>query len=143
MGICMCLLRGEYINSCTPICGPLIVTKIFTGNVPFYEWKKDGPVMFAILKGKRPSRPSSEIADTTGMGDHMWTLMENCWKASPSDRPTSTQIVETISSFARAKANESISSEWISSTPLRTSYFLTENPLANVFSNIFQEARRQ
>ena len=107
-----------------------MVQKIFTDNVPFHQLKHDGAIVIALLRGKRPTRPSPETSDATGLSDLMWALMGRCWKESPSERPASTQIVETIASFPSAKAGE-FSSECISLTPLRQSYFLTDNPLAN------------
>ena len=117
----------------------LIVQKIFTDDVPFHQLKHDGAIVIALLKGKRPIRPSPETANATGLSDPMWALMGECWRESPSERPTSTQIVETIALFPSAKADEFVSNEWISLSSLRQSYFLTENPFANELLGRIQE----
>ncbi|KAF7290843.1 hypothetical protein MIND_01325500 [Mycena indigotica] len=60
--------------------------EIFTGNIPFFELTTDIAVMFQVIQGNRPDRPNT-------IPDALWKLMEECWAANPSDRPTTTQLV--------------------------------------------------
>lgn len=111
--------------------------------MPFHELRNDGAIVMALFKGKRPTRPSAEISDANGLSDSMWALMEKCWREFPRERPTSTQIVEALSNFPSAKAEEPMSCEWTESLPSRPSYFLTQNPLANVLLGRIQERLRR
>lgn len=64
--------------------------KIFTGQVPFFEYRRDSTVMLNVGRGNRPSRPalSSLAWSDWGLTDSVWGLMENCWKDNPEERPT-------------------------------------------------------
>lgn len=59
---------------------------MFTGWVPYFEFKKDAQVMSSILRDVRPRRPTQ--AAPLGLSDDVWSLMEACWKAEWKDRPS-------------------------------------------------------
>lgn len=64
--------------------------KVFTGNVPFPQFKA---VIVKVLEGARPPRPSTIVSDT------LWSIVERCWKADSNARPT---IRETLICFETA-----------------------------------------
>lgn len=88
---------------------------------------------------ERPSRPSPQIFGANGLTEDMWAVMEDCWKGIPSERPTSTQIVETIFAFPSAKADEPMTSDWEMELTSRPSYFLADVPLTDMLVDTDQE----
>ena len=88
----MRVLRG----SCSfPCCEskPLITTKVYTGQLPFYEFEHEFPVMFSVAQGQRPTRPAT---DMNGLNDGVWCLIEACWNHSPNLRPTAKHVVQSL-----------------------------------------------
>ncbi|KAJ7926316.1 hypothetical protein B0H13DRAFT_1549482, partial [Mycena leptocephala] len=51
--------------------------EIMAGKIPFHDLPNDMTVMFKVLEGKRPLRPTS-WSGTTAL-DNVWDLMESCW----------------------------------------------------------------
>ncbi|CAE6448419.1 unnamed protein product [Rhizoctonia solani] len=51
--------------------------EIYTGNPPFMEMRNDFQVMFAVIGGTLPQRPSPEASPQ--LTDRMWDLMTWCW----------------------------------------------------------------
>ncbi|KAJ8073718.1 hypothetical protein PM082_011996 [Marasmius tenuissimus] len=49
-------------------------------------------VAYNVAQGKRPSRPEN----TPKLTDPMWDLMETCWNALPTSRPTADQVLSTV-----------------------------------------------
>src|SRR5882762_4371998 len=66
--------------------------------MPFHQPGQDFRVMFAVEKGKRPSRPSTEICQMSGLDDGIWQLIESCWHQSPTERPSATTIASLLRS---------------------------------------------
>ncbi|KAK1217181.1 hypothetical protein PQX77_020189 [Marasmius sp. AFHP31] len=66
--------------------------EIFTGQHPFPEFANEMAVAFNVAQGKRPSRPEN----TPRLTDPMWALMELCWRALPTSRPTADQVYNTV-----------------------------------------------
>jgi hypothetical protein len=77
---------------------------MFSGKYPFFDIANEFQVMFAVKRGKRPFRPSNLLCQTRGMSKEMWHLIETCWTANPSERPTASKIVEQL----RALPNQPI-----------------------------------
>ena len=71
-------------------CG-LTGMKTLTGNIPYHHLSRDEQVIWAILQGTKPDRPSYK-ALTNGR----WTFIERCW-SSGGGRPSSDKIVEFTS----------------------------------------------
>jgi hypothetical protein len=65
-----------------------------SGTIPFAELPNDMAVMFAVIEGKRPSRPMS-CTGTTVL-DSLWELLNNCWEAKAEMRPKVLQIVKQL-----------------------------------------------
>ncbi|GLB37955.1 putative protein tyrosine kinase [Lyophyllum shimeji] len=72
-----------------------VAYEIFTGLVPFAHLVRDATVMFKVSAGERPIRPpeSSPTWSAWGLKEHIWTLMQDCWKTRAEDRPTIDSIV--------------------------------------------------
>lgn len=58
-----------------------------TGKPPFSEHRSDAIVMFAVIRGSRPQRPSHN-ATQRGLTDPVWALIEQCWSTDPGQRPS-------------------------------------------------------
>ncbi|QRW11434.1 Tyrosine kinase family catalytic domain protein [Ceratobasidium sp. AG-Ba] len=68
--------------------------EILTGHPPFIELKNDLQVMYAVIKGDLPMRPSTE--DAPQLTDRLWDLMNWCWARDPSVRPGATIVLEML-----------------------------------------------
>ena len=49
----------------------------------------------AILRGERPKKPLD--AESLGLSDALWWLVQSCWRESSSDRPTVQQLLDYLS----------------------------------------------
>ncbi|KAL0060011.1 Rho guanine nucleotide exchange factor [Marasmius tenuissimus] len=66
--------------------------EILTGHPPFYGYKNDLALSLQVLAGARPSRPDT-LADSR---DAIWNMMDACWQADPSARPSASTIVQEV-----------------------------------------------
>ncbi|KAG7091121.1 hypothetical protein E1B28_010175 [Marasmius oreades] len=83
--------------------------EIFTGFIPFYELSNDGSVVFQVLvQGARPRRPE---ALHVVVPDAIWWLMDSCWHALPSARPTAEATLSTLTSIV-PRQTVSPASDW-------------------------------
>jgi len=77
---------------------PFVLYKqIFTSREPFFEIHRDIEVIFrVVMEGIRPSCPPPSICQRRGLKRDMWRLMEDCWRAQPTSRPSASQAVDRI-----------------------------------------------
>ncbi|KAF9450092.1 kinase-like protein [Macrolepiota fuliginosa MF-IS2] len=85
--------------------------EIFVDAVPFHEITHDLSVILAIVKGKKPSKPSDNSKPFTswGLTDNIWNLMEQCWDSNPQHRPTAGNASQQLPhppAYSRKKAQE-------------------------------------
>jgi hypothetical protein len=73
--------------------------QIYTGNIPFSNIKSDPAVILFVAKGGRPQRQ-----DCPDMPSELWALLERCWDAEPSSRPTMAQVHKLLTSMAPPRA---------------------------------------
>ncbi|KAG6328965.1 hypothetical protein ID866_10124 [Astraeus odoratus] len=74
-----------------------LMLQILSGQIPYDYVKRDEQVLYAIAKGLRPNRPSSEnITDT------YWDFIQGCWSSDPKDRPSAKELL----SFIRRERNQ-------------------------------------
>ncbi|TDL22521.1 kinase-like protein [Rickenella mellea] len=73
-----------------------VCLEIFTGQVPFADLVDGAVIMAVAVNDQRPPRPS-EPATSLGLDDHMWELIEDCWKTQPGDRMPMDEVVTCIS----------------------------------------------
>ncbi|KNZ79913.1 putative serine/threonine-protein kinase [Termitomyces sp. J132] len=77
--------------------------EIFTGRIPLDHLANDAAVVYHVaFKGTRPSRPSNSSPSWTswGLTTEIWSIMEDCWKAEPTDRPTISSVLRRLRSSA-------------------------------------------
>ncbi|EMD39725.1 hypothetical protein CERSUDRAFT_92218 [Gelatoporia subvermispora B] len=72
----------------------MVLWKMFTGWVPYFEFKKDAQVMSSILRDVRPRRPTQ--AAPLGLSDDVGSLMEACRKVEWKDRPSMEVILARL-----------------------------------------------
>jgi len=72
----------------------MLSLEIFTDNVPFSHVSNEAFIPLVIRDGPLPT--CQEHANTRGLGDPMWNLMNQCWQRDPKPRPSMSQIRETI-----------------------------------------------
>ncbi|KAF8077626.1 kinase-like domain-containing protein [Lyophyllum atratum] len=72
--------------------------EIFTGEVPFYEYRRDATVMLNVGRGNRPKRPAPSSSSWTewGLTESIWSLMESCWAVDPAQRLQAPQVVSRL-----------------------------------------------
>ncbi|KAF9257036.1 kinase-like protein, partial [Marasmius fiardii PR-910] len=70
------LARDIYAYACT-------VYEIVAEQIPFAHLKHDAQVMFQVLSGNRPERPTGTVWCPT----NIWALVEKCWAQESHLRP--------------------------------------------------------
>lgn len=72
-----------------------LARQVFSGELPFARLK-DGAVLTQVaLHDKRPPRPS-EPATRRGLDDRIWSLIQNCWRTKPADRPDMSEVASLL-----------------------------------------------
>lgn len=67
--------------------------KILTGRVPFYNYTNDIWITVAISQGRTPARKDyPELPED----NKFWEVLEGCWRADPSERPSMAQLAPAI-----------------------------------------------
>lgn len=89
-----CHDRGKSNTNATEIVNMDLFTQIFTGQIPYYEYPRDLTVLSKVNRGIRPTRPGHETAPE--LTDHIWAIMQDCWRDVPSDRPTVDEVLERL-----------------------------------------------
>ncbi|KAF9260220.1 kinase-like protein [Marasmius fiardii PR-910] len=79
------LARDIYAYACT-------VYEIVAGTVPFAHLRHDVQVMFQMLNGERPERPTA----TTWCPNNIWALVQQCWAQEIHLRPTAVTVHEFL-----------------------------------------------
>ena len=69
----------------------LVSPQAFTGVVPF-DNITTAAATFAIMRGKRPPRPTHP--DLT---EQLWTLIQCCWYQNPYSRPEVSRVSKVLS----------------------------------------------
>ncbi|KAF9464909.1 kinase-like domain-containing protein [Collybia nuda] len=95
--------------------------EIFTGQVPFAEYRMDSTVMHKVCLGKKPSKPVPLAPSWSewGLTEPIWRLMEDCWTRSPATRPTIEQIIVRLDGEVIGVDERLISREVVSPSHLR------------------------
>ncbi|KAF9004206.1 kinase-like domain-containing protein, partial [Cyathus striatus] len=68
--------------------------EIITGTVPYSDVQKDAKVIFAVtIHNRTPGLPSNmtDIVDPA-----FWSMLQDCWKRNPEERPTIRQVIERL-----------------------------------------------
>ncbi|KAG2062405.1 kinase-like protein [Suillus hirtellus] len=65
-----------------------IMLQVFTGRIPYSEFRNDYEVPVKILRGRKPARPViPSIADT------LWDFIQKCWLDEPEQRPSAREVL--------------------------------------------------
>lgn len=72
--------------------------EIFTGDIPFSNILRDSTVMLKTMSGDRPVRPSESSPPWKewGLTGDIWSLMQECWKEEPTQRPSVGRVIERL-----------------------------------------------
>lgn len=65
--------------------------EIFTGHRPFRHTKNEVAVMSMVTRREGIKRPG-ELSVHTEHGDHVWNILQQCWKWDPKERPSANQV---------------------------------------------------
>ncbi|CAE6442315.1 unnamed protein product [Rhizoctonia solani] len=77
----------------------MTMLEIFTGEVPYPNYRQDFLVLMAVQKGTLPTRPLEQLQDDE-QGNVIWRLLLGCWSRAVSERPSSTEVLDTLVSLA-------------------------------------------
>ena len=69
-------------------------SQVLTGLRPFYDMRG---ITFIppVVRGKRPEKPP--YAESLGFSGALWGLVQLCWSATGSSRPTARELFEQLS----------------------------------------------
>jgi len=77
---------------------PIHPSQVLTGLRPFHHMSSLIAAL-AVLRGERPERPVD--AESLGLSDTLWELVQSCWSESSSTRPTAQQLLDYLSHASR------------------------------------------
>jgi hypothetical protein len=72
---------------------------VLEAQPPYAHRRRDTQVMLDIIGGVLPARPREGLLGRNAVGldqgvaDALWEVMEKCWRAEPSERPTASEVV--------------------------------------------------
>ncbi|KAG2118247.1 kinase-like domain-containing protein [Suillus cothurnatus] len=64
-----------------------IMLQVFTGKVPYSEFRSHQQAALQILKGRKPTQPV-----TPPIADALWDFMQKCWLDKPEHRPSAKEV---------------------------------------------------
>ena len=73
--------------------------QVLSGTAPFPN-ESDEEVLDRVSKGLRPGRPSNP---PKWLADGLWGQIEACWKQEPNERPTASEVLQTLSALSEAQ----------------------------------------
>jgi len=77
----------------------MVIYEVLTGLQPFHEKKwNEYELVYNVMTGARPTKPAD--AEKIGFGNGTWELVEECWIAESTRRPTIDQILTHLTSVA-------------------------------------------
>ena len=87
----------------------LVVYEVLSGNVPFYRYGNYA-VVARVLEGEHPQRPLG--AKGVWFNDDIWSVLERCWKPTPSDRPKITDVLLCLEKVSKSWSLQTTSFDW-------------------------------
>ncbi|PFH53649.1 hypothetical protein AMATHDRAFT_54876 [Amanita thiersii Skay4041] len=74
----------------------MVGIEILSGERPYPKIRSEHRVLVRIPEGLRPARQEYTLSEQHGM---IWQILEQCWVAEPSQRPTMSSIVEELTAL--------------------------------------------
>ena len=73
----------------------MVIYEVLTGFHPFYDLNL-GPfeIVLRVSAGKRPTKPGN--SEGIGFGSGTWELVQECWRAQSSRRPTVERVLQHL-----------------------------------------------
>ncbi|KDQ08546.1 hypothetical protein BOTBODRAFT_564093 [Botryobasidium botryosum FD-172 SS1] len=71
-----------------------LMVELLTGDIPF-SGLTDGAIIERIVAGQY-DRPTDSHAIACGLDDNMWALALECWNRDPLERPSVSQVLESL-----------------------------------------------
>ncbi|KDN40632.1 hypothetical protein RSAG8_07961, partial [Rhizoctonia solani AG-8 WAC10335] len=81
----------------------MTILEAITGEVPYFETVNESALVLKIARQEHPTRPETKIPSNDEGANVLWSLLTNCWSYNPKDRPTVTEVQETIRAIALGK----------------------------------------
>ncbi|KDN40401.1 hypothetical protein RSAG8_08164, partial [Rhizoctonia solani AG-8 WAC10335] len=75
----------------------MTILEIFTGDVPYSDYRADYSVIMTVAQGTLPTRPIRQLPDDQ-QGNLVWRLLLKCWSRNLDERPSAGQVVEALES---------------------------------------------
>ena len=92
---CVCLEVISFLASYPSF--KLSLAKIHTGRHPFSDVSGHAiQIALKVMRGERPKRPRHAACSWREMTDHMWFIIESCWKENSLERPSMKSVVQAI-----------------------------------------------
>ncbi|QRV88275.1 Tyrosine-protein kinase [Ceratobasidium sp. AG-Ba] len=87
----------------------MTILEVMSGKVPFANQKHEIRLIAAIVtKNLTPDRPEAEIPTGDERSDRLWTLLGRCWSSEPAERPSASEVAETMAQIMAGKAEDPI-----------------------------------
>ncbi|KAF5364606.1 hypothetical protein D9758_005616 [Tetrapyrgos nigripes] len=87
------LLRLRTTPMCDVYSFGMTMFEVCTGRIPFSHRKFYGGVVYDVVSGKRPPRPSpSDAYASLLLTDKIWEIIQTCWEQKPKHRPTMSSV---------------------------------------------------
>ena len=78
-----------------------------TGATPFPD-ESDEEIVGSVMRGQRPEWPSNNPPQ--GLAEALWGQIKSCWKQEPKERPTASNLLESLLALGEAHQREPVAS---------------------------------
>jgi hypothetical protein len=79
--------------------------EIISRQQPYADLTAQHTIIYAVMVQKIPPKRPGRIPAGNKNDDELWTLLNECWKWDPKDRPTAGEVGETVSRFCKPGAD--------------------------------------
>jgi hypothetical protein len=82
-----------------------VTPQAYTLRTPYADFRFDAQVLYEVLEGRHPRRPTSEECGGAPIPDSVWTCMQACWAAAAASRPSMQDVVQMLAASAQQMQN--------------------------------------
>ncbi|KAG8684981.1 hypothetical protein FRC08_013377, partial [Ceratobasidium sp. 394] len=93
--------EGTYSTAADVYALGMTILETFTGQVPYFGKSEFGVLSAVTIRKEVPARPEEQIPSRSQQGDLLWSLLKRCWANEPTDRPSSSEVAETMQKMTR------------------------------------------